>query len=325
MENRSSFWVSPFWQIFSFFFILICGSALFFPVVVVDLITGFFSASLVSNLSILFIVGFFFNFLYSESVYYRKINLLNGVIFGIIFVSVPSIIAFLFENDLFWIVPVVLIALGLFNLILVCFLLKRFRGRTPDDYDRVNDVIKKVREISGLNLEVFYSEIFAYNSNNDSVLISDTWDSFITDKELEALLLHEFAHAHRRFYIWGSFLFEKVSYFIVLFIALWLVNGFLDSGRFELWWMFFIFVRSSLNFLIILITSFVKRIEEYRADHYAFQKMGTNKEIISSLEKLENSYFQTEKKSRWFGRFDLFSDHPKLEKRIRRLRTYTIG
>lgn len=167
--------------------------------------------------------------------------------------------------------------------------------------------------------------------NKAYIFISHNLYSYLDEKQLEAIICHEFAHIKNndllKQLIIESFFDSATFYIIKIF------NGLNEIIKIPL---IYITVNYFLNLSYILMNSIfnffglhISRKAEYKADEFSSKETGSSFQLIKSLSMISNISREFNFNHGLRNNFikvqwgtDLFSTHPKTYKRIKRLEDF---
>jgi len=174
---------------------------------------------------------------------------------------------------------------------------------------------------------VNYPNAFATGRNpeNSAVVITKPLVDLLNKKELEAVIAHELGHIYNRDVLIQTIV-ATIGSALTFFIefALWFSND-EDIN----WWQIFL-IYLAVIILVPIIQLAISREREYLADEFSAKVTKDPDSLISALIKIEDFYKNDYNYSfvikpshqhlMIFPPSELFSTHPPLEKRIRRLK-----
>jgi heat shock protein HtpX len=171
------------------------------------------------------------------------------------------------------------------------------------------------------------------NYRNSVVAVTTGLMNRLNDQEIQAVIAHELSHIkHRDMFVitFASFVVSVLSYAIYIVLAM-VMRGDDREGNFGASMGAWIISMILSNTIGLILINTVSRYREYGADRGAAYAMGSPDSLISALKKISSSRYPGDAarglesakalciSPTAAGFMELFSTHPRIEKRIAKL------
>lgn len=190
---------------------------------------------------------------------------------------------------------------------------------------KVNFPLTNIFVIDGSKRSTKANAYFSGIGNKKTIVLFDTLINEQTEEELVSVLAHEVGH-YKMKHIQKGMLIGIVQMGIILFILQLFINkpglthalGWQsETPIFHLGLIAFSLLFSPISTITGIFMNIFSRKNEYEADNYAKQNVGTGEHLISALRKLSANNLSNLNPNKWYVFFHY--SHPPLLERVRNL------
>ncbi|HIQ51126.1 MAG TPA: protease HtpX [Nautiliaceae bacterium] len=248
---------------------------------------------------------------------------------GLLFLGIGYIIAGFYGLIIGLIIALILNLISYYNskdIVLSSYPLEKIKDK------EIIEIFERITKKAKMPMpEIYYALVNYPNAfatgrdpNNSAVVLTKPLVNLLDKKELEAVIAHELGHIYNRDVLIqtvAAVLGSALTFFVEF--ALWFGND-EDTS----WWQILL-IYLAVIILVPIIQLAISREREYLADEFSAKITKDPDSLISALIKIEEFYKQESKHLfikpshqhlMIFSPSELFSTHPPIEKRIKRLK-----
>jgi STE24 endopeptidase len=190
---------------------------------------------------------------------------------------------------------------------------------------KVHFPLTKIIVIDGSKRSTKANAYFSGLGRKKSIVLYDTLIKDHTEEELVSVLAHEVGH-YKLKHIQKSMFIAVIQMGVILYILSLAINlpqltqalGLeTQTPVFALGLIAFSLLYSPISTVVGVLMNILSRKNEFEADHYAKENIGTGKHLIDALKKLSSNNLSNLNPDKWYVFFHY--SHPPLKERIEKL------